>query len=142
VKPFFKPALVDESKIIHHSWRKVLLLFDPANLYVHIHSVNIFPRRAREVVITKETSSRYKNDNRILIIDSNDEEEKTGNISFHIEAAAFNGNYSVYSSLSHHSRSSSWRWRYEPYGFNLSVIHPSDETQVYQRRNYRTTALK
>ena len=72
VKPFFKPALVDETKLIWKRWIKVLpVLFDPAGNYVFVKNVNIYPRRARQVVTDKETSSRTEKDNRILTIEAN-----------------------------------------------------------------------
>ncbi len=57
-------------------------------------------------------------------IEANNAEEVVGNVSFFVEVAAFNSNYTYYRTLPYASQQKSWRWRRHTYGFNLSIFLP------------------
>jgi hypothetical protein len=62
------------------------------------------------------------NRTRVFVISEDDWSEKTGNVSFFVEISAFNKNYSIYESMSHHSRNQDWRWRLSEHRFNLTIL--------------------
>jgi len=69
------------------------------------------------------------------VIGEGDWSEKTGNVTFFVEISAFNRNYSVYESMSHHTREQDWRWRLSEHRFNLTILYHSEYalTRYYSR---------
>ena len=67
------------------------------------------------------------------MIGQDDWSEKTGNVSFFVEISAFNRNYSVYESMSHHTRDQDWRWRLSEQRFNLTILSQSEYALAKQK---------
>jgi len=123
LKPFFGPPLQNEVKKYGKKWRDSLSnIRDPAHNFAYVSKTRIAPRRATEFVKTLFSSDSIANRTRIFVIGEGDWSEKTGNVSFFVEISAFNQNYSVYESMSHHSRNHDWRWRVSEHRFNLTIL--------------------
>ena len=75
------------------------------------------------------------NDTFLFEIEAKNTEEKVGNVSFLIEAVAFNRNYTHYKKLPFASRRKHWRWRTRTYGFNLSIVVGGPNLE--RQRKYR-----
>ena len=67
------------------------------------------------------------------MIGQDDWSEKTGNVSFFVEISAFNRNYSVYESMSHHTRDQDWRWRLSEQRYNLTILSQSEYALAKQK---------
>ena len=59
-------------------------------MFAFVTKTRIAPRRASEFVKMLFSSDSIANRTRIFVIDENDWNEKTGNVSFFVEISAFN----------------------------------------------------
>ena len=140
LKPFFGPPLENKIKEYGKKWQDDLSsIQDPAYMFAYVSKTRIAPRRASEFVKTLFSSDSIVNRTRIFEISEDDWSEKTGNVSFFVEISAFNKNYSVYDSMSHHSRNQDWRWRLSEHRFNLTILLHFE--YVLARRKSRTVCF-
>jgi hypothetical protein len=106
LKPFFRPPLIDELKLYAQKWQDDLSsIRDPAQMFAYVSKTRISPQHASKFVQTFFSSDDIANRTRIFVIDENDWNEKTGNVSFFVEISAFNQNYSVWQGHTQYSRS-------------------------------------
>ena len=86
-----RKKLRSNEKIWSKSWTSILpLAVDPSKMYVHVSEVKIQPTLAQNFLRYASSSESFANDTGIFTIEENDSFEKTGNVSFFIELAAFN----------------------------------------------------
>jgi hypothetical protein len=127
LKPFFGPPLENEVKRYGKKWQDALsTIRDPAHMFAYVTKTRIAPRRASEFVKMLFSSDSIANRTRIFVIDENDWNEKTGNVSFFTEISAYNQNFSVFEGHKHYTRSSQWRWRRSESRFNLTILLKSN----------------
>ena len=102
---------------------------DPANKHVFVSEVRVVPEDAQLFVKVEISSNIHANTTRVLIIEGDDDNEVTGNVSIFAELSAYNQNYTIYVDHDLQTRSEEWRWRKVIYGFNLTIIPEYNHTE-------------